>query len=303
MSKKSLEKYITSCLRHLSTNQEYEKYPYSMTDASKKELNNVLLDLCENIRVSIFDLVRQNSTKTVSMETIRLGILFLFTNTEFVEEGLQTSNETVSRYNSFVLNMKESDEYRGKRISEQTKANIIVSPSFISHCIDGFGYTSIKKTKTASVYLATFIQYICENILTSTLEITQACNKKRISLEDLHHGVMENKDLYLFLSETSNRFFNSNLIHVPRKIIATTAFSGLCRHMIMSIQHKTLRISVPAMEMLQSYIEDFLATLLKKTEIMITQNGRSTITENDLTMMCKILGISCERKFFVEIGA
>jgi histone H3/H4 len=195
------ETYIFKLLKNISLD-------HGITSNAKQQLNNALCTIAKTISKYAIDLTFISKKKTMSIKEVENAVKFLFSGI-MLESILSSSNSSVYKFgvesnlenNTEIESDLTGDTQSGdkqsvdKHVSRQNKAGIVFPPSICEKFLRNFGSTRIMVTKTAPVFLACVLDYVCKFILKRSTDLAKENNKVRLTIRELELSVRGDKDL------------------------------------------------------------------------------------------------------------
>lgn len=180
------ETYISKVLKSISSKS-------GITSNSKQQLNSVIYIVAKNISDKVIKLTQFSKKKTLSDKEVINAVKLLFSG-ELCKNSIIEGNKSLKNFNNKKI----------KGTSRQGKAGIIFPPSIAEKFLRNFGYSKIMVSNSATIFLASVLEYLATEILILCVRSTEINKRVRITIRDLELSVKGD-------SEISNLFDKLNI--------------------------------------------------------------------------------------------
>lgn len=177
---KFFELYIARILTELSTELSPDN-PISITLNAKQQLNSVAIVCARTVAERAFFLCKNLEKKTLSVKELENGLKITFPKTS--SRYLEFASKTLKVFHALETTSETLETVIKK--PRQKKAGLIVPPSIAERFLRNNGYWNIKITRETPVFLASVIEKILRDTLTSTIIECKSQEHLRIGIRHL----------------------------------------------------------------------------------------------------------------------
>jgi histone H3/H4 len=287
--------YILKVLRIISPK-------HGITSNAKKQINSILCILSNIIYERCVKILSVSKRKTISPREIMCAIKFTFTG-NLQLAIIRECSESLEKYSKLGQTHDRS--------SKHTQIGMIFSPSVCEKFLRNFGLSKALVSENSPIYLSTAMEYICAEILTSSLRHISS-KKSRLSIREIELGIRNDNELntlfishnmYLIGGMISNSFFhteekqykNSNMIEEIKKIqdvhdclfIPKSFFERLVRYYTDNHTGIT-KINKNVVIILQYVIENYVVQLLQEANRLSVYTGRKKVAGDDIKFILSL---------------
>lgn len=290
-----MESYITKMMKSIGESK------FSIDKKTKQQLNSLLLLLGETVANTAFQLCDSAGRKKINMGMLQNSVAMVFPEKVF----------------------QESSKFADKLDRESR-----VFPEHIFEKILRKNGNSL--AKDVKLYLTLTIQYLCGEMLKLAMEMTSSRKKVRITEGDLSVA-LQNNDVYNQILQKNNIQLMSNhvvpdavspdkqqqrikkagkLCYLPGKraakdiqkyqadqnlIVPKQTFKNVVQEML-----NRQKVSPIVYEHLQGYIENYVVSILAKSNRVIEHAKKKKVTAGDIQLVLSILEQELPEKTTVE---
>lgn len=276
---------------------------HGITSNAKKQLNSILCILANAIYEKCIKILLVSRKKTITIKDITTALKLSFSNT-LQNAILKECVESISKYTE----MNETDD----KSSKHTRIGMIFSPSVSEKFLRNFGLSKALLSENASIYLSTALEYVCAEILTSSVKYIP--NKKcRITIKEIALGIKNDTDLHTLCIVHDIHLIGATLISLSecdteeklRKsfsmfkeikeiqnaynclFIPKTSFERLVRDYAGKYIDST-KLNKNVVIILQYVIEQYIILLLQKANKLCNYTGRRKLSGDDIKFILSI---------------
>jgi histone H3/H4 len=288
--------YILKVLRMVSPK-------HGMTLNAKKQINGVLCILANIIYERCVKILSVSKRKTISPREIMCAVNFTFTG-NLQSAIIRECSESLEKY------MKLGQTH--DKSSKHTQIGMIFSPSVSEKFLRNFGLSKALVSENSPIYLSTVLEYICAEILASSLKHIPA-KKSRLSIREIELGIRNDAELntlfvshnmyligggivpYFFPHTEEKQHKNINVIEEIKKIqdaydclfIPKSFFERLVRYY--TEKHTgVIKLNKNVVMMLQYVIENYIVQLLQEANRLSVYTGRKKVTGDDIKFILSL---------------
>lgn len=290
-----MESYITKMMKSIGESK------FSIDKKTKQQLNSLLLLLGETVANTAFQLCDSAGRKKINMGMLQNSVAMVLPEKVF----------------------QESSKFADKLDRESR-----VLPEHIFEKILRKNGNSL--AKDVKLYLTLTIQYLCGEMLKLAMKMTSSRKKVRITEGDLSVA-LQNNDVYNQILQKNNIQLMSNhvvpdevspdkqqqrikkagkLCYLPGKraakdiqkyqadqnlIVPKQTFKNVVQEML-----NRQKVSPIVYEHLQGYIENYVVSILAKSNRVIEHNKKKKVTAGDIHLVLSILEQELPEKTTVE---
>jgi histone H3/H4 len=189
------ETYISKVLKQVAPD-------HGITSNAKQQLNSAICHIANKISLTSTHLTQISKKKTLSEKEISNAVKIVFPG--------ELSVNSITEGEQSVLKFTTEDE--NKNTSRQDKAGILFPPSITEKFLRNFGFSKCMITKNAPVFLAATLEYITQDILQLSADMTRENNRVRITIRDLELSVRTDPELTVLFSRCNLTFIGGGVV-------------------------------------------------------------------------------------------
>jgi len=299
------ENYITKLLKKISEKSE-------ITLNAKQQLNSFIVNLSRKISSIAGEMTEISKKKTISPKEIKNTIRLMLHPT-LAAECISFAAVAAENYEE----EKESEktiEPDSKICSKQVKAGLVFPPSICEKFLRRWGNSSIMVSWQAPIYLASVLEYITSEILEESSILTISAGRVRIVVRDVAVAVRQHPHLSDLSTRYNLEFLGGGVlpfIHPSIKydkngqrtkisytiesyqntsdclIFPKHPFENAIRTVVNSVKPNS-KISSDVLTLIQYYIEQWLAELLKNANSIALNSNRAKVLPRDIELVLTI---------------
>lgn len=188
------ETYISKVLKNISSE-------HGITANAKQQLNSAICTISKTLSNTASHLTIISKKRTMSEKEVSNAVKLTFTGS-LSENSIKQAEEALAKF--------RLDE--AKHSSRQEKAGIFFPPSIAEKFLRNFGYSRIMVTKSAPVYLASILEYLVVEILTTACKMAIENGRVRITIRDLELSVRTEIELEKLFNKCSLNFVGGGVV-------------------------------------------------------------------------------------------
>jgi len=274
-----------------------------MTSNAKKQLNSVLCILANIIQERCMKILSVSKKKTITVREIMCAIKLTFSG-NLQTAILKECVESLTKYD----NLNQTSNRRSKH----TRIGMVFSPSVSEKFLRNFGLCKALISDNAPVCLSTALEYICFEILSSSIKYMPQ-KKSRLSIREIYLGIKNdtemntffvNHGIYLIGEGVKQNFFsdsdekNCRSLCVTDEIkkiqgvydclfISKSFFKKLVRYYVVKHTGAT-KLNKNMVTILQYVIENYIVHLLQESNRLSIYTGRKKVTGDDIKFILSL---------------
>lgn len=290
---------------------------HGITANAKQQLNSAICHLATEITKTALFLTQKSKKKTLSEKEVSHAIKILFPH--------ELSTNSISEGERSVLKFSNEEK---KNTSRQDKAGIIFPPSIAEKFLRNFDYSNYMITKNAPVFLAAVLEYLTQDILQLSAELTNDNNRVRITIRDLELSVRTDPELSSLFTKCSIEFIGGGVVpFIHRSLLSkkpqkkntgpnkknrrfrpgTVAIRDIKKfqklsnciifsklpfekytRQIISRYNEKVKISKQLFIVLQYYIESYIIGILRDANKISNHCKRVKLIPEDIDLVCEL---------------
>jgi histone H2A len=303
--------FALSIIRLLKTLSPY----HGIISNTKQQLDNFLHILAQLLADTAYVI---HKPKTITSYHIEVAVRILFSD-DMLATALSSEELVEVHFADMLINTAKNVEEKfqnfqavdNKHISKQNKAGIIFAPSTAEKFLRNTGANMV--TKNAPVFLASILQSICSSFLEVAIRVANDVSRIRLSTRDLQVAMRNHDSIRRIFEKYKIQFIGGGVIlEKPIKLsflqkrdngiqdikkyqkahnyllIPKLSFCKNVRSCVSKLTTTPPKIAEKAFITLQYYLEQYLVSFLKDTNMICNHAGRVKITANDMDLLKRI---------------
>ena len=224
----------------------------SITSASKKMLNEIIIKIAKKISTCSYRLAMLANKKTITLNEIK-GSIIIYLTGELRKKALALTK----------------NEFGESHI-----------PSYLAEKFLRKKGEKIRVSLNAPKFLASVLDYIAAEIIDiATIQST----KKRITVDNIRKAIIDDNEMFYFLNAIC-----PDIIMIPRNIISRNAIRKIIRRLLKE-QHISKNISPEFITKSKILLETYLIYLFKLSKRLANYTNRSRIMLKDIYLATSLL--------------
>ena len=197
------ESYISKVLKQVSDKN-------GITSNSKQQLNSAICIVARTISLVVTRLTEIAKKKTISDNEVANAVRVLFSG-DLAENSIHEGVKSVEKFSAEA----------SKGSSRQGKAGIIFPPSIAEKFLRNFGYSNVRVTSTAPIFLAAVLEYLVAEVLILASKSATDNKRIRITIRDLQLSVGEDQELSTLFDKLNVSFLGGGVVPYINSCLVT----------------------------------------------------------------------------------